>query len=140
MTQNKNFNPYEYTYKPGTKVEIDGELLQQLINFANNVVRENTDVFFTWRFKHINRETQKTVKNPKKEDLESGKVAEIVDIETTMQSKAKEYVKPIAMEAVHTNLLLQNVHLKAIEEGVATHYKELQEEAEKQKPNLILES
>lgn len=129
-TQQPNQNPYEFIYKPGQKVEIDGELLSKLISFMNNIVESNTEYYFTDKYKFINTKTNKTVKNPKQEDLDSRKVVKVVDVEGTLNSEPKPYRNQLALQTVHMNLLLQNEHLKAVKDGKAVHYSELQQQTE----------
>lgn len=138
MTEESKLNPYEYVYRENEKVEIEGNLLSELIRFVNNIIDENTQMYYGDRHKHINSETQKEVKKFKNEDLESGKVVKIVDIESTLASAPKPYRNRVAMEAIHKNLILQNIHMKAIRDKKAVHYSEL-ESKETPQSNLILE-
>lgn len=135
----KQLNPYEYGYKPGEKVEIEGGFLTHLMSFINKITEENTKYFQNDKFKFINKESNKTVKNPKKEDLESGKVIKIVDVEASLNSQAKAYRTPTALQAINLSLMLQDIHLKAIDEGKAMHYTEFEKQEKKEEPKLIIE-
>lgn len=139
MEKNTQINPYHHIYKPGVKVEIDGEFLSELIQFANKVIDETTETSFTDKLKYVNVENNKTVAKPKKEDLASGKVVQVVDIEKTLQGKPIYHRKAITLQAISTNLRLQSIHMNAIKEGKAIHYEELQKEQTVNEPQLVVE-
>ena len=119
-------NVNEYVYKQGTKVEIPAELLIEFRELSRIVVEENSEPYFTDKFKFINSETDKVVKTVKDEDLRSGKVKKIVDIECSLKAEPKIYRKPLAMRALNLQLTIQDIHMNSIEKGDAVHYTELE--------------
>lgn len=119
-------NLHEFIYEQGTKVEIDGELLTRIIALSNKVVDEHTDVVFTDRYKFVNTESGKDVKKPKQEDIDSGKVAKVVDLQNTLNSEPKMNRDALALEFIKLVLTLNGEHLKAVEDGKASHISELQ--------------
>ena len=62
----------------------------------------------------------------KDEDLKSGKVKKIVDIEGSLKAEPKIYRKPLAMRALNLQLTIQDIHMNSIEKGDAVHYTELE--------------
>lgn len=124
MTENTNkqqeaVNPFDYTYDPGAKVEIDGQLLMALMNYINGVIDSNTETFSPYKYKFVNTKTGKEVKTPKKEDLDAGVVTKIVDIDNTFFSEPRVYMNKVATDGARLSLNLQSAHLQAIEEGKA---------------------
>lgn len=115
----KQEDPFNYIYESGEKVEIEGQLLIALINYMNMVVDDNTESYSPYKYTMVDTSTGKTVKNPKKADIETGKVTKILDIENTFKSQPRIYMKPIAVEGAKLSLNLQRVHLDNIEKGKA---------------------
>lgn len=131
----RNESPYNYVYEPDTKVEVEGVLLSHLIAFANKLIDDNTQTYFTDKFKYINKETDKAVSKAKQKDIDEGKVTKIVDIEKTLQAEPKHYRNETALQAIDINLKLNSIHMKAVKEGKAVHFEDLQTK-EEQKPQL----
>lgn len=134
-TQNK-INPREFAYTENAKVEMDGQLLMALIDFLGKVVDENSKYYTTDKFKFINPATDKEVKNPKTEDIESGKVVKVPDIEKTLMSEPKFYRNRTALEAINLIVHLQEVNMNNIKEGKAVNIKEYEDKVAEEVQNL----
>ena len=79
----ENFNPREFTYEGGKKVEIDGLFLLDLINVFDRLTREEIKTDSKFKYSFIN-ESGNIVKNPKQKDIEEGKVRKILDFDRTV--------------------------------------------------------
>ena len=128
-------NPNNYVYEQGVNVEIPGEFFSYLMRYIGGVIDENSKSYFTDRFKFVNTESGKEVKKPKQEDIDSGKVVKVTDIENTLSSEPKFYRNRTALEGIHILNIMNGYHMVNIEEGKATSIDEIRkklEEEEKQ--------
>lgn len=134
-------NPNNFVYEQGVNVEIPGEFFSYLMRYVGGVIDENSKSYYTDRFKFVNRESGKEVKKPKQEDIDSGKVVKVTDIESTLGSEAKFYRNGTALEGIHILNIMNGYHMVNIEEGKATSIDEIRKkmEQEQQKPELVLE-
>lgn len=116
----------EYVFNQGTKVEIPTELLSEIRHVLGNVIEENSEPYFNDKFKYINTKTSKEVKTFKEDDLSSGKIKKVIDIEGTLNSTAKVYRKPLALRTINLQLSLDELIIPYIEKGDAVHYTDLE--------------
>lgn len=134
MTEVKN--PNEFVYEPGVNVELPGEFFAYIMRYIGGVVDTNSKSYFTDRFKFVNPETGKEIKKPKQEDIESGKVIKVTDIEGTLQSEPKFYRTRTAVEGIHMLNIMNGFHMKNIEEGKAISIQDYKDKMEQQKQEL----
>lgn len=134
-------NPNNFVYEQGVNVEIPGEFFSYLMRYVGGVIDENSKSYYTDRFKFVNTESGKEVKKPKQEDIDSGKVVKVTDIESTLGSEAKFYRNRTALEGIHILNIMNGYHMVNIEEGKATSIDEIRKKMEQsqEKPELVLE-
>lgn len=123
-------NPNDFIYENGVNVEIPGEFFSYLMRYVGGVIDENSKSYHTDRFKFVNAESGKEVKKPKQEDIDSGKVVKVTDIEATLNSEAKFYRNRAALEGIHILNIMNGYHMANIEEGKATSIDEIRKKME----------
>jgi hypothetical protein len=127
QTENKKEigNTRSYVYEQGTKVEIDGFVITDLIQIFDTLVNEEIKSESKFKFNYVN-EGGKIVKSPKKEDIEVGKVKKILDFDRTIMNPTMEYTisqKGIAYAELKN--FLESLHYQNIQNGKAVNYQEL---------------
>ena len=140
MTE-KTKNPNNFVYEQGVNVEIPGEFFSYLMRYVGGIIDENSKSYYTDRFKFVNTESGKEVKKPKQEDIDSGKVVKVTDIESTLSSEPKFYRNRTALEGIHILNIMNGYHMVNIEEGKATSIDEIRKKMEQaqEEPELVLE-
>lgn len=123
-------NPNNFIYEQGVNVEIPGEFFSYLMRYVGRVIDENSKAYHTDRFKFVNAESGKEVKKPKQEDIDSGKVVKVTDIEGTLSSEPKFYRNRTALEGIHILNIMNGYHMINIEEGKATSIDEIRKKME----------
>src|SRR5690606_19405236 len=123
-------NPNNFIYEQGVNVEIPGEFFSYLMRYVGRVIDENSKTYHTDRFKFVNAESGKEVKKPKQEDIDSGKVVKVTDIEATLSSEPKFYRNRTALEGIHILNIMNGYHMINIEEGKATSIDEIRKKME----------
>lgn len=129
----KDVNPMQYFYPKDAKIELDGELLIYLMQFLGRVIENDTSFKYKDKYKFKNTKTNKIVKNPKKQDLETGTVVKVPDFESLLQSTPTVYRGEVALEGIHALNLLNEVHLQQIQQGKAQHFSANQPEVVNEK-------
>ena len=132
MTKKTNFsNPKDYYYKPEVNVEIPGGFLLELLHLSEQLMADEVKMESKFKYKFIN-ESDKAIKNPKQEDLESGKVKKIVDWEKTIENPSFDYsLTEKGVAYAKLKKFLESIHMQAIASGLATNYVEEQAELKK---------
>ena len=118
-------NPREYVYEQGTKVELEGYVLTDLIMIFENLLKDEIKVDSKFKYNYVN-EKGNIVKNVKKEDVESGKLQKIVDFQRTIVEPNMEY--SITEKGIMYGQLknfLESLHFNNIQQGKAIKYTEL---------------
>lgn len=120
-----NQDPRNYVYKQGEKVEVDGFLITDLIAIFEKLTNDEIKPESKFKYNFIN-EKGKIVKNPKQEDIQTGKVKKILDYERTIMNPTLEFSiseKGIAYAELKT--FLEKIHFENVKKGVAVDYREL---------------
>lgn len=128
QTKEKDPNVLNYFYTPGQSIDLDGSFLTDAIiklrKFLNDEVIEQVD----YRYTYVNTETGKEVKKAKEEDINSGKVVKIADVEKMFDSEPKRALTQKGMEMLFLLRYLEAKHQENIESGVAKHMTELNQD------------
>lgn len=118
-------NPREYVYEQGTKVEVDGYLISDLIMIFENLLKDEIKSESKFKFNYVNAKGN-IVKNVKKEDVETGKVQKVLDFGRTIVEPNLEYsITEKGIAYAELKNFLESVHYKNIQEGKAIKYSEL---------------
>lgn len=121
-------NPKEYGYEPQANTQIEGVLLLQTIQIINNLLEEETQERFPFLYKYVNKDTDKVVKNPKPQDLQSGKVIKMFDWDKTIFDDDREPRYELTAKGrnlARLKYFLESIHLRDMEEGLSKHFSEL---------------
>jgi len=120
-----NQNPRNFVYTQGTKIEVDGFLLTDLIAVFDKLMNEEIKPESRFKYNYVN-EKGKIVKSPKPEDLATGKVKKILDIERTIVNPTIEYsITEKGLAYAELKNFLETIHFENIQKGVAVNYQEL---------------
>ena len=121
----ENFNPREFTYEGGKKVEIDGLFLLDLINVFDRLTREEIKTDSKFKYSFIN-ESGNIVKNPKQKDIEEGKVRKILDFDRTVLNPSFEYsISEKGVAYAELKNFLEGIHFKNIQNNTAIPFSEV---------------
>lgn len=120
-----NQNPRNFVYPQGTKIQVDGFLLTDLMAIFDSLMNDEIKKESKFKYNYIN-EKGKIVKSPKPEDLASGKVKKILDIERTIVNPTIEYsITEKGLAYAELKNFLETIHFENIQNGVAVNYQEL---------------
>jgi hypothetical protein len=120
-----NQNPRNFVYTQGTKIEVDGFLLTDLIAVFDKLMNEEIKPESRFKYNYVN-EKGKIVKSPKVEDLETGKVKKILDIQRTIVNPTIEYsITEKGLAYAELKNFLETIHFENIQKGIAVNYQEL---------------
>lgn len=120
-------NPRNYVYKEGTKVEVEGFLITDLITVFEKLTNEEVRKESKFKYNYIN-EKGKIVKSPKQEDIVSGKVKKILDVDRTLVNPTLEFsISEKGLAYAELKNFLESIHFENIQKGVAVNYQELSE-------------
>jgi len=126
-------NPREYIYTAESKIEVPGGFLSELIGLADQLVQSELKTETKFKYVFINKDTNKSVKTPKPEDIESGKVIKIVDYDRTIYNPTFEHsLTEKGIPYMNLKLFLEQLHQENIQKGIAVHYNTLNDNQEKQ--------
>lgn len=125
METKKNSNPRDFVYEEGTKIEVTGTLLTDLILVFENLLKDEIKTESKFKYNYVN-EKGDIVKNFKKEDVESGKLQKIVDFNRTIMDPTVEYsITEKGIGYAQLKNYLESIHLDNIQNGKAVDYREL---------------
>ena len=115
----------QYVYDQGTKIEIDGFLLTDLIHLLENLLKDEVKSETKFKYNYVN-EKGAVLKSPKKEDIESGKVKKIVDFKRTIFEPTLEHsITEKGLAYAELKNFLEGIHYNNIQSGVAVSYEEM---------------
>lgn len=118
-------NPKNFVYQRDVKVEIDGFVLTDLIAIFEKLTNEEISVESKFKYNYIN-DKGKVIKNIKQEDLESGKVKKVLDIERTLVQPTLDYsISEKGLAYAELKNFLEGLHFQNIQKGLAVDYQEL---------------
>lgn len=120
-------NPNEYVYKPGDKVEVEGQLLPELKNLLTQLISSETVSGNYFQFKYF-KEDGTHVKTPTKAALDSKELKKELDWEATIFDQEQSHF--LTQKGIGYARLLAHVerlHFLNIQSGKSVHYTELQE-------------
>ena len=128
VKENKEIkNPREFVYQQGTKIELEGYVLTDLIMIFDQLLKDEVKVESKFKYDYLN-EKGKVVKSPKSEDIETGKVRKTLNFERTVMNPNLEYsITEKGIAYAELKNFLESLHFENIEKGVAVNYKELSE-------------
>ena len=116
-------NPLEYVYKQGTKNEIEGGFLLEILGLTDQLLQDEIKRESKFKYNFINTETQKIIKSPKEDDLKSGKVIKTVDWSKTIDNPTFEFsLTEKGVTIAQLKKFLENIHMTSIDSGLAVHY------------------
>jgi hypothetical protein len=118
-TEKQITNPRNYGYPQGTKVEIEGFIITDLITIFERLTNEEIKAESKFKYNFIN-EKGKIVKSPKQEDLATGKVKKILDFERTVINPTLEYsLSEKGLAYAELKNFLEGIHFQNIQKGIA---------------------
>lgn len=127
----ENLNPRNYGYPEGTKVEVDGFLITDLIRIFDQLTNDEIKVESKFKYNYIN-DKDKIVKSPKQEDLLTGKVKKILDFDRTVINPSLEYsITEKGLAYAELKNFLESIHYFNIKNGKAVDYTQPTINAEK---------
>ena len=126
MENKKEFkSPRNYVYEEGTKVEVEGYLITDLIQIFEKLVNDEIKQESKFKYNYVNNKGA-LIKTAKKEDIETGKVKKVLDFQRTILEPSMEYSiteKGIAFAELKN--FLEILHMENIKKGLAVDYQEL---------------
>lgn len=126
-TKQEMKNPREFIYPQGKKIEVEGYLITDLIMIFEQLLKDEIKSDSKFKYNYVN-EKGNIVKNVKEEDLASGKVQKMLDINRTIVEPNLEYsITEKGIAYAELKKFLESVHLQNIENGNAVNYKDLSE-------------
>lgn len=119
--------PEEFGYVGGENFEISSEEFMSIKGAIDAFLAKETSAVFPEKYKYINRETNETIKtvNEKNKHI----AMKIVDVENTLQSQPVIQRTEEGVRLLEIRMMLDAVHLRNVESGVAKHIPTLQAEA-----------
>lgn len=118
-------DPRQFIYPQGTKIELDGYVLSDLIMIFDQLLKDEVKVESKFKYDFLN-EKGKVVKSPKQEDLDSGKVVKTLNFERTVVNPNLEYsITEKGIAYAELKKFLESIHFRNIQEGKAINYTEL---------------
>lgn len=118
-------DPRQYAYPQGTKIEIDGPLLIDLMVIFDRLITDEMKVESKFKYNYIN-EKGNVVKTPKKDDIETGKVKKILDFNRTIMEPSLDYsITEKGIMYAELKKFLELVHIENIKNGKAVDFQEL---------------
>lgn len=134
-TETENINPRNYIYEQGTKVEVDGFFITDLIMVFEKLMNEEIKAESKFKYNYLS-EKGKIVKSPKQEDLVSGKIKKVLDVERTIVNPTMEYsITEKGVMYAELKNFLESYHHENIVNGKAVSYLELQKKHDEQVKN-----
>lgn len=129
-------NPKNFVYPQGTKIEVEGFLLTDLINIFERLTNDEIKVESKFKYNYVN-EKGKIVKSPKPEDLASGKVNKVLDIERTIVTPTLDYsITEKGLAYAELKNFLEGLHFENVKKGIAVDYQELTKNLQAQAVNV----
>lgn len=120
---NEQKHPREYNYLGDEQITISVSEFQMLARFAEIVLNQETKLEFTEKYHYVNRETSELVK--KVTDKNKHLVEKVFDFNKTRMSEPNRSMTPLGMEALSVKYMINGVHLRNIDGGIAKHISEL---------------
>lgn len=112
----QQINPFEYTYKEGETVEIEGSLLHALITWLKQLEEKETEMVFPHTYNTSAEEIKSTDGIITHIDLETKEYPSFNSYMNQRPTKATSIVGVVAFDFVN---LLSKVHLENIDKGKA---------------------
>lgn len=136
VKENKEIkNPREFVYQQGTKIELEGYVLTDLIMIFDQLLKDEVKVESKFKYDYLN-EKGKVVKSPKTEDIETGKVRKTLNFERTVMNPDLEYsITEKGIAYAELKNFLESIHFENIENGKAVKYSEIAQQRVKTEDN-----
>lgn len=122
MSEKENKNPAEYGYLGDEKINITGKHFQEIFQFVETLLEDETKAYFPQKYMHVDRETSKKVKPTKNN---KHKIAKVVDPQGTMSAEPTIYRTEKGIGLLKLKNFLAEIHFKNVEDGIAKHKDEL---------------
>lgn len=114
----------DYLYKEDVEtVEIPVGLFESFRQAVDVAIENETEVFFTDKFKLVNKETGKEVSKRTKQN--SDKLVQVIDIDKTMESQGEQKYTRLGQYFRGIKIKIERLHFKNIEKGLAVHKDDL---------------
>lgn len=126
MQENKKItDPRQFIYPQGTKIEVEGYLLTDLIMIFEQLLKDEVKVESKFKYNYLN-DKGNIVKNVKTEDVEKGKLTKVVDFERTIVNPNFEYsITEKGIAYAELKNFLEKLHFENIQAGKAVKYTEM---------------
>lgn len=132
MAEKKNYS--DYTFRPKSELLFPVELVQQLKEFAQEVVKDNTESLTKARFQKLNKKTGKVAKGKVKNEND---YETVFSPQTTIEASPDYYFTELAKTALLIEDLINKQVVKNIDNGRGILKEDYEKELkEVQKPNL----
>lgn len=129
MLENKTKNPEEYGYTGGERFEILAEEFMDVKGAIDAFLAKETNTVYPEKYKYIHKDTKETIKtvNEKNKNV----AIKVVDVESTLQSQPVVQRTDIGLRVLQIRMMLDGIHMRNVDSGVAKHIPTLQAELEK---------
>lgn len=123
MQDNTQKNPSEYGYRPDQKIEIQGQVLENIFSFMEQVLEMETKVYYPEKYMYVDKETSKEIKKVTAKNKD--KAIKVVDPKGTLTAKPTIYRTQTGIAMLRFKNYMAELHYKNVEDGVAIHKDEL---------------
>ena len=116
-------DPRQFVYPQGTKIQVEGYLLTDLIMIFEQLIKDEIKVESKFKYNYLN-EKGNIVKNVKNQDVESGKLSKVVDFERTIVNPNFEYsITEKGIAYAELKNFLESIHFENIKIFLTLIYK-----------------
>ena len=136
-------NPNSYTYRGDEMLSVKASEFLALAEAIELSVQNGVDATYPTAIKYIATATGIDVPNPSAEEIKTGAVRPMMDIEGTFNkgNLTQNYQAWLVPKVIDAKTLIFEIHARNVEEGNAVEYTILQKEAEeKAKADALLKS
>lgn len=117
-------HPGEYNYLGNEKIEITVQEFQAIARVVDFVLDQETDRKYVDKYHYVNRETSEVIKKITEKNKHLAE--KVFDLQKTQNSEPVISRTPLGMEALSMKFLIQGIHMRNIDNGVAKHMSELE--------------
>lgn len=124
-------NPNEFSYRGDEDLIIKANEFLLLAEALEIAIQNGVETSYPTAYKYIASATGIDVPNPTKEEINTGAVRQMMDIEKTFsQGNVAQSYKPwLVPKVVDAKTKIFEIHARNVQDGRAVEYKVLQEEA-----------
>jgi len=132
----EQINPKDYAYTGQEDIVMKSSLFKDISRGIADALHNETKIYYPEKYDWVNEKTGKIVKKPKKEDIDSGAVYKILSVERTLQGEPQISRTPLGQYLLQLTVMLEQQHIKNIEDGNAVSVEELEKKSKEMKAKL----